>query len=159
MEAENHYHLHETVATSSPALRKFIEDVEQSAADNDCDIYWRGLADHRWGVRASLARLTETPTALRDADLNAAEAELLADAKRWVKATPVPPANDLEWLALLQHHWIPTQMLDFTPDPFVPASSPQRTSTTSKAGYSRSQFRRRKRLSTIPKRVPSELGR
>jgi hypothetical protein len=115
----DHYRLHETVANSAFEVRTFIDAVRQIAVDSKCDVYWRGQVDHRWGVRASLARLTETPTALRDPDLNAAETELLVDAKRWVTATPVRPSNDLEWLALLQHHWIPTRMLDFTVDPLI----------------------------------------
>jgi FRG domain len=107
------------VPTDASEVRAFIEEATEIADQSDCDVFWRGQADYRWGVRSSLARLSETPTALRDTDLNQAEAELLVDAKQWIKSTPTPPSNDLEWLALLQHHWIPTRMVDFTRDPLI----------------------------------------
>jgi hypothetical protein len=115
----DHYRLYETVANSSVELSEFIAGVDEVAAESDCDVYWRGQIDHRWGITSSLARLTDSPTTLTDAHLNAAEAELLQEAKRWVTATPVRPETNLDWLALLQHHWIPTRLLDFTPDALV----------------------------------------
>jgi hypothetical protein len=36
-----------------------------------------------------------------------------------VTATTITPSNDLEWLALLQHHGIPTRLIDFTADPLI----------------------------------------
>ncbi len=105
--------------TSARELSEFIEDVRRTADLTDCDVIWRGQADHRWGITSSLARLTETPTAVRDGDLSNAERLLLAEAKKWVTAAAVAPANDLEWLALLQHHGVPTRLLDFTDDPLI----------------------------------------
>ena len=112
----DHYALHETVATSAVELKAFIDKVSEIADAKDCDVYWRGQADHRWAVQSSLARLTGRPTALKDSDLEAAEADLLSEARRWVTVTAAAalPAYDLEWLALLQHHGIPTRLIDFT---------------------------------------------
>ncbi len=117
--AADHFAMHEAVPTDASEVLEFINEVNQIADKSECDVYWRGQADYRWGVRSSLARLTETPTAMRDVDLNRAEAELLVDAKRWITATTSPPLNDLEWLALMQHNWIPTRLVDFTREPLI----------------------------------------
>jgi hypothetical protein len=119
MAPSDHFALHERVVRSAPELREFIDEVVQIAEETDCEVYWRGQADHRWPISSSLARLTENPTALRDSDLARAEKLLLAEAERWVTATTVTPSNSLEWLALMQHHGVPTRLVDFTTDPFI----------------------------------------
>lgn len=110
----DHYRSAERFVTSASALRDFIDEVEQVALDTDCEAFWRGQSDHRWALSSSLSRITDAPTAVTDADLNLAEFQLLKEAKTWVQAPPTAPATDLEWLALLQHHSVPTRMLDFT---------------------------------------------
>ena len=115
----DHFSLHETLATSARKLRAFIDEVNDIGEETSCEIYWRGQADHRWGITSSLARLTERPTALRDSDLERAEQALLVEAKGWVTAANVEPGTDLEWLALLQHHDMPTRLLDLTRDPLI----------------------------------------
>lgn len=119
MSPDDHFALHETLATSAQELREFIDEVDEIADSTDCDVYWRGQADFRWGISSSLARLTDNPTALRDSDLETAERTLLNEARAWVTATTVAPTNDLEWLALLQHHGVPTRLVDFTEDPLI----------------------------------------
>lgn len=115
----DHYRLHETVAGSAKELREFIDKVTAIAESTDCEVFWRGQADQSWGIGSSLSRLAHQPTALKDAHLAIAEEELVAEASDWVTATAVMPESRLEWLALLQHHGVPTRMLDFTSDPFT----------------------------------------
>lgn len=115
----DHFALHEVIATDSMDLRRFIDSVTVIADQTGCDVYWRGQCDESWGVRSSLARLTNSPAGLKDVDLKEAESQLVNEAKSWVTSTFAKPANDLEWLALLQHHGIPTRLIDFTPDPLI----------------------------------------
>lgn len=115
----DHYRLYEEVPTSIAAVRAFIDDVEQAGRRLNADVYWRGQTTHTWGVTSSLSRLSDAPTGLTDAELREAEATLLKEARRWVTSLTSPPANDLEWLALLQHMSVPTRLIDFTPDPLI----------------------------------------
>lgn len=117
--AYDHYRLHESLAATSSDVRAFIDEVKKTASERDCDVFWRGQADHTWPITTSLARVTNVATALTDTDLNRAEADLLQEAKRWVTRPQVRPKNDLEWLALLQHNQIPTRILDFSRDPLI----------------------------------------
>lgn len=119
MTPSDHFVLHERVAHSARELREFIDEVNEIAEQTDCDVYWRGQADHRWPISSSLARLTDNPTVLRDADLARAERLLISEAARWVRATTVKPTNGLEWLALMQHHGVPTRLVDFTTDALI----------------------------------------
>jgi hypothetical protein len=115
----DHFQLYESTAYSAKELKHLIDQVQARAEREECDVYWRGQADHGWAITSSLARFTDVPSAVQDVHLNSAEAELLSEARRWVTASQTIPSNDLEWLALLQHHGVPTRMLDFTSDPLV----------------------------------------
>lgn len=115
----DHYSLYEAVPTTIGDVAAYIEEVKQTASDLDCDVYWRGQTDHRWGVTSSLSRLSDSPTVSTDSDLRVAEVQLIKEAKRWVTTLLKTPSNDLEWLALLQHMGVPTRLIDFTPEPLI----------------------------------------
>lgn len=115
----DHFSQYERVVTTSSELAEWIEEVQRLAAEIDCEAFWRGQSDAEWALSSSLSRISDSPTSVTDADLNKAEGELLDEAKRWVTAPPEMPDTDLEWLALLQHHGIPTRMVDFSRDPLV----------------------------------------
>lgn len=122
---EDHYRTVETNVNTSKDLAAFIKAVEDAAASNQCDVYWRGQARQEWPLSSSLARLATSTTALTDAQLNTAEATILSEARQWMKESKIPddqkPQNELEWLAYLQHHSIPTRLIDFSRDPLVAA--------------------------------------
>jgi hypothetical protein len=108
-------------------LRRYIKtrrlqslDEIRAAFDQlraDCWTF-RGQADARWYLRTSLERATDPKS---DA-LCRGEQDLLNTFKsRAHQFLGDPPAqdNDLEWLALMQHHGAPTRLLDFTRSPYV----------------------------------------
>jgi len=115
----DHYSLHEAVPITIGDVSAFIDEVGVAAEALECDVYWRGQTDHRWAVTSSLSRLSDSPTVSTDSDLRGAEVALIKEAKRWVTSLVTKPANDLEWLALLQHMGVPTRLIDFTPNPLI----------------------------------------
>ena len=107
----DHYALHEEVATTIGEVRSFIDEVHRIAASRSCNVFWRGQSNHKWGITSSLVREASSPTVITDTNLRRAEREILDEAKAWVTAAPTRlPENDLEWLAFMQHHGIPTRM-------------------------------------------------
>lgn len=115
----DHFAMHERIVTTSSELAEWIEDVQLLAQEINCEPFWRGQIDAGWALSSSLSRISDSPTSITNSDLNRAEGELLDEARRWVTAPPEIPQTDLEWLALLQHHGIPTRMVDFSKNPLV----------------------------------------
>ena len=86
---------------------------------------WRGAADSRWRVRSSLYRML-AEEALEDApppterQVRAKERALLREARAWgLGLGPGGFISDLHLLAILQHHGIPTRLLDVTSNPMT----------------------------------------
>lgn len=76
---------------------------------------YRGVGNTEWALQSSLERLN-TPLAVE------AERYLLATFQRRVHhyiSDPPAKEDDLEWLALLQHHGAPTRLLDWTKSQYV----------------------------------------
>lgn len=118
VQAVEHYSLAETVLTKTSELAAYFDRIQAIAEDLDCDVYWRGQADQSWAITSSLVRRVTTDS-LTDGDLRRVEDAILAQAKSWMASTTPDLRSDLEWLAYLQHNWVPTRLLDFTPDPLV----------------------------------------
>src|SRR5579859_1873652 len=76
---------------------------------------FRGVGKAEWTLQSSLERLEIPP-------IVEAERYLLTTFQRRVHhyiSDPPAKENDLEWLALLQHHGAPTRLLDWTKSPYV----------------------------------------
>ena len=74
--------------------------------------YWyRGQSNEGWSLLPSLAR--------EPSDLNR-ESDLIAKFKQNASLLlPNVPGNDWEWLTIMQHHRVPTRLLDWTESPLV----------------------------------------
>jgi len=74
--------------------------------DSTTHPWFRGQSSSSWGLLPGLYRGTHDPHR---------ERELLRDFNLKARSFfPHTPANDLEWLFILQHHEIPTRLLDWT---------------------------------------------
>jgi hypothetical protein len=84
---------------------------------------FRGQADSSWDLQPGLERAVQR-WGLRRGCLRNAEAVILEEFKRRAHqyvTMPPKPEEDLEWLALIQHHGGPTRLLDFTHSPYIAA--------------------------------------
>ena len=89
------------------------------------DWVFRGQSVAEWGLSPLLERAIDTKKALLgDVAVNpdSEERELITQFKKrafhYVSNTPADD-DDLEWLALMQHHGAPTRLLDWTKSPYV----------------------------------------
>lgn len=100
--------------------RDLIAEINRYADSNDLAVFWRGQADYRWGLHSSLSRSLAAVTVLNDDLLNRVEDVVLNEAEEWVAdLSSNPYKRPLSRLAYLQHHGIPTRLIDFTRDPSI----------------------------------------
>jgi hypothetical protein len=72
---------------------------------------YRGSSNASYDLNTSLIRLTATAEKL--------EGHLLRNFRKYARRDAVPDDSVWNWLALAQHHGLPTRLLDFTYSPFV----------------------------------------
>jgi len=77
---------------------------------------FRGQSDARWPLRTTLERALERHDYYHEE--NYLISLFKSRAHHYLTSTPAHD-NDLEWLALMQHHGAPTRLLDFTVSPYV----------------------------------------
>ena len=74
-------------------------------------LWYRGQSNQDWNLLPSLAR---EPNGLNR------ESDLIAKFKQNASLLlPTIPSNDWEWLTIMQHHRVPTRLLDWTESPLV----------------------------------------
>jgi hypothetical protein len=79
---------------------------------------FRGLANAEYGLEPAIER-TAKPTGNRWAALELLISGEFRSRAHLHLAAPSVPADELSWLALMQHYAVPTRLLDFTYSPFV----------------------------------------
>lgn len=120
MTPANYYQAHDEIVASLTDLVAKIRRIEEYAASHGLQLYWRGQKDNTWGLTSSLVRQLAVPGVPDDLMLNRVEDRLLADAEAWVADLQAPPLDEaLSRLAYMQHHGVPTRLIDFTRDPWV----------------------------------------
>ncbi|MEZ5385356.1 MAG: FRG domain-containing protein [Prosthecobacter sp.] len=116
----NHYKEHDRIVEKLSDARTLINEINDYARSKNLVAFWRGQADHQWGLHSSLSRQLTAVTILNDELLNKVEDAVLNEAKEWIADLATPAyANPLSRLAYLQHHGVPTRLIDFTRDPSV----------------------------------------
>jgi hypothetical protein len=82
---------------------------------------WRGQNDAAWSLSASLFRqVTDGSDEVTEERLRERELEILQEARRWGLGRDLgSSATDLHMLAVLQHHGVPTRLIDVTANPMT----------------------------------------
>jgi len=82
---------------------------------------WRGQNDASWDFSPSLyRRLAANSSHVTEKLMRDAELVLLEEARRWGLGRDLgPSATDLHMLAVLQHHGVPTRLIDVTSNPMT----------------------------------------
>lgn len=99
---------------------EFVRIVQQwQGFRNWC---FRGQADAGWPLKSSLTRHIEVSKVHQDAwPLQETRIRRIFERKSHLFLEDVPETDEIEWLALMQHHGAPTRLLDFTWSPYVAA--------------------------------------
>jgi type I restriction-modification system DNA methylase subunit len=92
---------------------RLIQNFQLS--NNSGAIVFRGMSDAQWELKPSLSRMK-----CSEEDLVVIEQKIFDQFKQ--QALPYldfTPRNEWEWLALAQHHGLPTRLLDWTVNPLI----------------------------------------
>lgn len=110
----------ESYLDTSPKLIEEVSDLISNVASNPLGRWiYRGQSDSTWELLPTIDR----PQAIANrGSLQREEYELFLLSRFRSRAVPflnVLPSNDWEWLALAQHHGLPTRLLDWTTNPLI----------------------------------------
>ncbi|OIP31109.1 MAG: hypothetical protein AUK47_23200 [Deltaproteobacteria bacterium CG2_30_63_29] len=116
----NYYKASDSIVQSMSDVGRNIKAVQDYAQEKGLKVFWRGQANHEWGLVSSLARRLAASGPVDDKTLCRVEDKLLEEATSWVQEiSEAKYANPLAKLAYLQHHGVPTRLLDFTSSPWM----------------------------------------
>lgn len=108
-------------------LNRYIKTVRLSSLggirrqfDRLGESFWvfRGQSDSSWPLSTSIERAA-TRRGPSFPDIESGIIDAFKSRAHIHIANPPTPGDDLEWLALMQHHGCPTRLLDFTRSPYV----------------------------------------
>jgi hypothetical protein len=82
---------------------------------------WRGQNDSSWDFSASLFRkIRAEGVKVTEANMRRRELDILKEARRWGLGRDLgPSATDMHMLSVLQHHGVPTRLIDVTANPMT----------------------------------------
>ncbi len=89
--------------------------------DPEAKILWRGMSNYTWGVESSLIRALHTRgVPITEESVRIHERRAIEAARNWgLGGTAYGHATDLHLLAMMQHHGVPTRLVDVTYNPLT----------------------------------------
>jgi FRG domain len=103
--------------TSPVVSQTWLDFLDFASVKADGTWLFRGHADQSWDLVPAIGR-QPSATAYRLADEKILFGDFVREAKRYLDADGF---TELEWLAVAQHHGLPTRLLDWSANPMVAA--------------------------------------
>ncbi|MCK4593966.1 FRG domain-containing protein [bacterium] len=120
IESSDYYSECDSRAVTLSDVKNNIDTINEFAQSNGYNVFWRGQANHEWGLVSSLVRKLALAAVVNNALLDRVEQALLDEASRWISdLRDQVYINPLAKLAYLQHNSIPTRLIDFTLKPWM----------------------------------------
>jgi type I restriction enzyme M protein len=96
-------------------IHSFVEFHNLIEKHQGKNIVFRGVKDSRFEITPSIGRLPIDSTKIEESE----EAIFKQFKEQALPHLNFTPRNDWEWLALAQHHGLPTRLLDWTTNPLI----------------------------------------
>jgi hypothetical protein len=124
VDADEYFRSHERLVSTVEQFDDRCAQVDALSRKTASKFFWRGQADATWGVHSSLHRavrsVRDVPMSdVTEAMVAAAESELIEVARPWIRPSVGARLTTVDLFARLQHHGVPTRLVDFTTDPYV----------------------------------------
>jgi len=121
MEPTDIYTNYEQIISTALQFTEAVDELTSLAEELGMEVCWRGQADHRWGLTSSLVRQISLSVAPDDKLIEQIEKKTHKEAASWIEKYPgtARQSVDVKMLTYLQHHGIPTRLIDFTSDPLI----------------------------------------
>ena len=108
-------------------LKDRVAQVTALGASSGLVFYWRGQSNADWGVHSSLHRALVAQSGMTmneidqilDLQVQLEEIRLVKEARDWIRPSVGARLTTVDLMARLQHHGVPTRLVDFTSDPYV----------------------------------------